>query len=179
LPSARRDAGWACLAWTNILVLNLWNAAIFLITRPGFILAIMIGILRAVRSDRSINSTTTAFSVLLAFFGGHMVLVPTYVLVLHLIHVSQYFVLLFLAPYLKALSADRVSLFPQEPHGDSHSICVGCRGRASFNMKTSSWHDLKSDPILIWISLLDLCGLRRYSESSIWAIEVKELDLSL
>jgi hypothetical protein len=60
-------------------------------TRSGFILAIMIGILRAVKSDMSINNSTKAFSVLLAYLGGlgYMVLVSTYVLVLHLIQVSQ------------------------------------------------------------------------------------------
>ncbi len=49
----------------------------------------MIGILRAVKSDMSINSSTKAFSVLLAFLGGYMVLVSTYELVLHLIQISQ------------------------------------------------------------------------------------------
>jgi hypothetical protein len=129
------------LAWTNTLVLNLWNATIFLITRSSFILAVMIGIPKGrqrVKSDMSINSNTKAFSVLLAFFGGHMVLVSTDH-ILHLIQVSQCFVL-FLGSYLKALSADRVSHFLQEPHGDYHSIYAGCRERAGLSMK-SSWHD--------------------------------------
>jgi hypothetical protein len=39
-------------------------------TGEVFILAIMIGILRAVKSDASVENNTKAFNVLLAFSGG-------------------------------------------------------------------------------------------------------------
>ena len=77
------------------------------------ILGIMIGILKAVKSDESVKNNTMAFSVLLAFTGGVWCLFPrsfTSVLV-HLIQVSQCYVL-FLGSYTK--SADQVSIYLQE-----------------------------------------------------------------
>ena len=74
------------------------------------ILAIMIGILKAVKSDRSVENNTKAFNVLLAFSGGvwrsflRQLLYPT----VHLIRIHQCFAL-FLGLYLK--SADRASFY--------------------------------------------------------------------
>ena len=78
------------------------------------ILGIMIGILKAVKSDESVKNNTMAFSVLLAFTGGVWCsFARSFTLVLvHLIKVSQCYVL-FLGSYLK--SADQVSIYLQEP----------------------------------------------------------------
>ena len=77
------------------------------------ILAIMVGILKAVKSDTSVENNTKAFNVLLAICGGVLCSFPRRLLyaILHLIHVHQCFVRS-LGLLLK--SADRASFYLQD-----------------------------------------------------------------
>jgi hypothetical protein len=79
-----------------------------------FILAIIIGILKAVKSDTSAENNTNAFNVVLAFTGGVWRSFPRRLLnaLVYLIHAYQCFAL-FLGLSLK--SVDRASLYPQDP----------------------------------------------------------------
>jgi hypothetical protein len=75
------------------------------------ILAIMYGILKAVKSDTSVENNTKAFNVLLALCGGVLCSFPHRLLYapLHLIPVHQCFVL---SLGLSLKSADRASFYP-------------------------------------------------------------------
>ena len=93
------------------------------------ILAIMVGILKAVKSDTSVENNTKAFNVLLAFCGGVLCLFPRRLLyaILHLINVHQCFVL---SLGLSLKSADRASfclqgLLSQRLDSNKHYLPCG------------------------------------------------------
>jgi hypothetical protein len=77
------------------------------------ILAIMVGILKALKSDASVENNTKAFNVLLAFCGGVLCSFPRQLLyaIVHLINVHQCFVL---SLGLSLKSADRASFYLQD-----------------------------------------------------------------
>jgi hypothetical protein len=77
------------------------------------ILAIMVGILKAVKSDTSVEKNTKAFNVLLTFCGGALCSFPHRLLCahLHLIPIHQCFVL---SLGLSLKSADRALFYLQD-----------------------------------------------------------------
>ena len=78
------------------------------------ILAIIIGILKALKSDATEENNTKAFNVILALCGGVLCSFPHQLLyaILHLIHSHQCFVL---SLGLSLKSADRASFYPRGP----------------------------------------------------------------
>ena len=78
------------------------------------LLAIIIGILKALKSGASEKNNTRAFNVILALCGGVLCSFPGRLLyaILHLIHAHQCFVL---SLGLSLKSADRASFYPQDP----------------------------------------------------------------